>query len=112
MITMSNLVIWSLLGAMILRTLDRVIRNPLATIEVEKERESHPLILYIEDELKRLFKPAGGMSCPELEKHILEMRMRSPDKLEELVRELVVKYYRSREKPESKPLLEREIEAS
>jgi len=107
---MSNLVVWSLLGALILRTLDRVIQDPLTTIEVERERENHPLTLYIEDELKRLFKPAGGMTCPELERNLLEMRMRAPDKLEELVRDLVIKYYKRKRKPKPGVLTERRVE--
>ena|GEM_PF-1389163 len=68
---MSNLVIWKLLHQIILKNLEILGKMDLM-YDVEEMEENHPLILYLERRLIRLFTPIGGLSCPELEKMILE----------------------------------------
>ncbi|RLE82049.1 MAG: hypothetical protein DRJ52_02855 [Thermoprotei archaeon] len=89
---MSNLVIWSLLGELILRTLDEVGDDSLTT-EVERLRENHPIVFYIENALQTLFKPNGGLSCPELEKHILEYRNRNKAEFDNIIKSFIKEYY-------------------
>jgi len=58
--------------------------------------ESHPLVYYLEEELARLFALAGGVRCLELEKRLSILLRENPRKVEEIVRELVAKYYREK----------------
>jgi len=89
---MSNRIIWELLGSLIMRTLDELGDLKIIT-EVECQRENHPLILYIESYLRKFFAPNGGLSCPELGKHIEELKRRKPTELEHIVKALVKEYY-------------------
>lgn len=88
---MSNKVVWELLASLMLRTLDELGEFKTVT-EVECQRENHPLVLYIESYLRKLFAPNGGLSCPELSKRIEELRKRNPTELERIVRTLVKVY--------------------
>jgi len=90
-ILMSNKIIWELLGSLMLRTLDEL--GELRTVtEVERQGENHPLVLYVESYFRKFFAPNGGLSCPELGKHIEELRKRNPTELEQIVRVLVKEY--------------------
>jgi len=55
--------------------------------------EHHPLVSHLEEELARLFALAGGVRCLELEKRLTKLLRENPRKVEEIVRELVAKYY-------------------
>jgi len=90
---MSNLVVWFLLSELILRTLDEIGESTLTT-EVERLRENHPLVLYVEKQFQTLLKPNGGLSCPELEKELRELRKRDPIRFEQLVKKFVKDYYK------------------
>jgi len=89
---MSNLVVWYLLSEVILRTLDEIGESTLTT-EVERFRENHPLVLYLEKQFQNLLKPNGGLSCPELEKELKALKDRDPVKFESLVKRFVKNYY-------------------
>lgn len=95
---MSNFVILSLLGPLIQEILT-------STRRYEPLSENHPLIDYIERRLSRLWALQGGLRCPELEKKLLELREGSPEKLKDIVEELVRRYYREKEtQPRLPPL--------
>ena len=58
--------------------------------------ENHPLVYHLEEELARLFALAGGVRCLELERRIGILLRENPGEVEEVVRELVAKYYREK----------------
>lgn len=92
---MSNTVVWELLGVLILQTLDSM-GDPAETFKVEKERENHPLIHYIEYRLSNALGVQGAARCPELEKRILELKKRDPAALKILVEQAITDYYSRR----------------
>jgi len=92
---MSNIVVWSLLGSLILRALDSLGDLDL-TLEVERMAERHPLVGYIEGELRRRFRPSGGLDCEELGFMIRDAMDRDREGLERLVYALVYAYARGR----------------
>ena len=89
---MSNKVVWELLGSLILGTLDRLADVEIVA-EVEREKENHPLILYVEGYLRKFFVPNGGLSCPELGNRIREFRKKNPGELKKIIEALVREYY-------------------
>lgn len=88
---MSNKVVWELLGSLMIKMLDKLGDSKVVT-EVEHYKENHPLTLYVEKYLRKLFAPNGGLSCPELAKRIEEFRKRNPKELEDVIRALVKEY--------------------
>jgi len=58
--------------------------------------EHHPLVYHLEEELARLLALAGGARCLELEERLGKLLQENPRKVEEMVRELVAKYYREK----------------
>jgi len=110
---LSNTVIWQLLASQILRAVDTLVNDPVESASLEKERERHPLVMYIEKELKQVFRPEGGIDCPELEALITDMMNCSPEKLNQLINLLVKKYYKFKGKSQDigryfTPIRERE----
>lgn len=47
--------------------------EPELASEAEGERHCRPLVEHVERGLTRLFAPAGGLPCPELEREIHEV---------------------------------------
>lgn len=62
--------------------------------EVAGRRERHKLILHLERALSSMYRPAGGLSCPELELHIRESLERNPRELKIILRSLIQSYRR------------------
>jgi len=58
--------------------------------------EHHPLVYHLEEELARLFALAGGLRCLELEERLSRLLQENPRRIEEIVKELVAKYYREK----------------
>jgi len=83
---MSNTVILRLLEPMIISILSNMFRSEIL-------HENHPLISFLEQRLSRIWALSGGLRCPELEGKLVELRRSSPDKLKELVEQLVKEYY-------------------
>lgn len=89
---MSNKVIMVLLHDVIQRSMIALnVRESPNRID-----EYHPLIYNLEEELTRLFALAGGLRCPELEKRLSTLLRENPRRVEEIVRQLVAKYYREK----------------
>jgi len=77
-------------------------------MSLESEREKHPLVNYLEQRFNEVFKPDGGLSCPELEERLRDMKERYPEKLEKLVETFVKEYYQYLKYRKRKPALSRE----
>mgnify|MGYP000094193469 CR=1 FL=1 len=93
---MSNLVVWRLLAPLLLRAVEKVSSDPLESMRLEVERENHPLVLYVEKALMGLYRPNGGLSCPELEKILKRDLAENPERVSTLVEKLVREYYAQR----------------
>ncbi|MCD6458885.1 MAG: hypothetical protein J7K82_08585 [Thermoproteales archaeon] len=92
---MSNLVVWNILGTLILQVLDSM-GDPVETISVERQRENHPLIHYLDLRLSQALGVQGSARCPELEKKIIELKNRDPSAISKLVRKIIKDYYSER----------------
>jgi len=95
---MSNLVVWSLLAPLLLKAVDKIVKDPLESAELERMGENHPLTLYTERYLMQTYKPNGGLTCPELEKILSRNLKENPQAVEKLVYEIVKSYYSMRKK--------------
>jgi len=77
-----------------------VIQRSVVALDIPQSpngiHEHHPLIYYLEEELSRLFAIAGGVRCVELEERLNRLLRENPRKVEEIIRELVPKYYREK----------------
>ena len=89
---MSNKVIIALLHDVIQRSMV-ALDMPESPNRID---EHHPLIHHLEAELARLFALAGGVKCLELEERLTRLLRENPRKVEEIVAELVAKYYREK----------------
>ena len=89
---MSNKVIMALLHS--------IIQRSVVALNIPESpngiHEHHPLVYHLEEELARMFALAGGVRCSELEKRLSRLLRENPRKVEEIVRELVAKYYREK----------------
>jgi len=88
--------VWELLGHLIIRSVETRIGDPVETLKLERLREKHPLIQYIEARFNEFFKPAGGLSCPELRERLNEFLKEYPEKTKKLVEAIVSEYYLQR----------------
>ena len=89
---MSNKVIMALLHDVIQRSMV-ALETPESPSRID---EHHPLVYRLEEELARLFAMAGGVRCLELEKKLTKLLRENPRRVEEIVGELVAKYYREK----------------
>jgi len=84
----------------IMALLHDVIQRSMIALDVpespDRIDEHHPLVYHLEEELARLFALAGGARCLELEERLGKLLQENPRKVEEMVRELVAKYYREK----------------
>ena len=89
---MSNKVIMALLHDVIQRSMvaQDVPESP------SRIDEHHPLVYHLEEELARLLALAGGARCIELEEKLGRLLRENPRRVEEIVKELVAKYYREK----------------
>lgn len=91
-IELSNKVIMALLHS--------IIQRSVVALNIPESpngiHEHHPLVYHLEEELARMFALAGGVRCSELEKRLSRLLRENPRKVEEIVRELVAKYYREK----------------
>lgn len=89
---MSNKVIMALLHD--------VIQRSMVSLEAPEDPnridERHPLVYHLEEELARLFALAGGVRCLELEERLSRLLRENPRRVEEMVAELVAKYYQEK----------------
>ena len=87
-------------NAVILRLLEPVVNSVLSDMfKSEILHENHPLISFLEQRLSRMWALSGGLRCPELERMLIELQRRSPDKLQDLVKQLIKEYYEKLELP-------------
>jgi len=83
---MSNIVILRLLEPTINRVLSDMSR-------LEILHENHPLVGFLERRLSRIWALSGGLRCPELESRLAELLRHSPEKLRDLIEQLIKEYY-------------------
>ena len=91
---------FELSNKVIMALLHDVIQRSMVALEVPEDPdridEHHPLVYRLEEELARLFALAGGARCLELEERLTKLLRENPRRVEEIVRELITKYYREK----------------
>jgi len=89
---LSNKVIMALLHDVIQRSVV-ALDVPESPRRIDKH---HPLVYHLEEELARLLALAGGARCIELEERLTKLLRENSGRVEEIVKELVAKYYREK----------------